>query len=298
MHTDPCRRLLIVTLVLPGVALSLIAALPALADDGDTPTAMPPAKTASQILADIETFQFLHRMKLSAEQAAALLKVAKPLQDMFARRAAEERAPEVIKVLLDFRAAALAGKPITPEMWAQLVRAQMAAAGEELRPQAGDAPEPEEADDENPIWKAATGIAEGFVEGLADAQLAGLVHDDVSEFAADLVHEAIGNANADDQNWAQWLDDVVEEILAGPDDLTAGSDAKLRAYFNKLHGLKPEKAAEQTDRLTAELAALMTPTISKGDLQEQAAERLADELMFNRHLLPCLAEYVGAGVGG
>ncbi len=261
------------------------------------PAAAPAEKPAAELRAEIETFQLLHRTRMTGPQAAALGQATKPLQDMLAKRNAQENAPAVIKVLLEFRAAALAGKPITDEMWSRLARAQIEAGGEAPPKRTEAAPEPEEAVDDDPLWQLARQIATTFVQGLGEQQLVGFAYSDAGKLATDLLTDALSKARAPEAEWTEWLDGAVEELLGAQEELPADTDAKLRAFFGKVHKLTPDEARTQSSALTGELAGLVTPKPGKEELQKQAAQRLGEDLLFNQHFIPCLAEYAAA-VGG
>lgn len=251
-------------------------------------------QTAGEILADIETFRLIHQMGLTREQAGALLEAARPLQEMLAKRAAAETAPEVIALLLEFRAAALAGEAITPEMWAALAWAQMEALGEHPRARTGIAPDLEELTAPDPMWTVAEQAAAQMVAGLSEAQLQAAGRLNMGDFAFDLLAEALDHTDLQEGEWNRWVEGIVEEILAVQEAPAAGLDARLKALFGKLRGLGAETARGQWDALAAELAELITPPVSREELQATVAQRLGEELLFNKHFLPCLAEYAAS----
>ena len=251
-------------------------------------------QTAGEILADIETFRLIHQMGLTREQAGALLEAARPLQEMLAKRAAAETAPEVIALLLEFRAAALAGEAITPEKWAALAWAQMEALGEHPRARTGIAPDLEELTAPDPMWTVAEQAAAQIVAGLSEAQLQAAGRLNMGDFAFDLLAEALDHTDLQEGEWNRWVEGIVEEILAVQEAPAAGLDARLKALFGNLRGLGAETARGQWDALAAELAELITPPVSREELQATVAQRLGEELLFNKHFLPCLAEYAAS----
>lgn len=254
-------------------------------------------QTAGEILADIETFRLIHQMGLTQEQAGALLEAAQPLQEMLAKRATAERAPGVIALLLEFRAAALAGEAITTEMWAALARVQMEALGEQPRPRTGAAFDLEELTAPDPMWTLAEQAAAKIAAGLSEAQLQAAGRLNMGDFASDLLAEALDNTEMQEGEWNRWVEGIVEEVLAVQDAPAAGLDGRLKAFFNRLRGLGAETARGQWDALAAELAGLITPPVSREELEAAVTQRLGEELLFNKHFLPCLAEYAATAEG-
>lgn len=252
-------------------------------------------QSASDILADIETFRLIHQMGLTQQQAQALLEAARPLQEMLAKRAAAETAPEVIALLLEFRAAALAGRPITPEMWAALAWAQMEAMGEHPRARTGIAPELEELTAADPMWTAAEQAAAQVAAGMSEEQLQAAGQVNMGGFASDLLAEAVDGADMETAEWNRWMEDILEDILLEYETPPAGLAAELRAFFAKVRNMGEEEARGQWDALATELGGLIMPPVGREQLQEVVTQRLAEELMFNKHFLPCLAEYAAAG---
>jgi hypothetical protein len=261
-------------------ALTLLPLRPALAaqEGGLSPT-------ADAIFAQIETFKLLYSLHLSAAQAISLHDGMQPLVAMAEAQRARENAPEVMVVLADFRQAALAGKPITEAMWARLAQAKTAAGARLGVRDPGD---------EDPLVALAQKAACDFVVKLQPGQLGVLVSSSSADWASDLLDQAQEQAAASATQWTAWLDGTVEEIMQTQEGLAAGTEAKLRAFFAKVHKLKLEEVLRQRAALTAELTALLTPPLSDTERRKRATERLSEELMNNEHLYGCLNEYARA----
>lgn len=275
------RRSLLVVL-----AATVICATSA-AQTETAPTATPagPALTADAVFAQIETFKFLYSLRLTAAQALSLRDGMAPLVAMSRALDERENAPEVMVVLAEFRALAVAGKPITEAMWARLAQAKSAAGARIGVRDPGD---------EDPLLGLAQKAACDLVEKLQPSQMTVLVASESAEWASDLLDQAQAQVNASATQWTAWLEGTVEEIMGTQEGLVAGTDAKLKAFFNKVHKLKIEEVLRQRPALNTELTALLTPPITDQERRQRATERLSEELLNNRHLYDCLQEYARA----
>jgi hypothetical protein len=244
--------------------------------------------TADAVFAQIETFKLLYSLHLSAAQAISLHDGMKPLVAMAEAQRARENAPEVMAVLAGFRQAAVAGKPITEVLWTRLAQAKSAAGARLGVHDPGD---------EDPLVGLAQKAACDFVVMLQPSQMGVLVSSASSDWASDLLDQAQEQASASATQWSAWLDGTVEEIMQTQEGLAAGTEAKLRAYFTKVHKLKLEEVLRQRAALGAELTALLTPPLSETERRKRATERLSEELVNNEHLSGCLDEYAKANAG-
>ncbi len=264
-----------------GVLLSGLAGGSALAADTDAVA----GKTPEQVWNEIGTFQYLHAIKLSKQQALAAAEAIAPVAKLAAEIEARDAAPGVLAALAVVRAAALAGKPITEEMYKQVTTAKAKAAAEwsdETKPT---------------VWAAAAEVAEKLVAGLSKEQQLALIRYEAAQHAETLVDGAAGQAEADAEAWNQWLSDALQDATNADEGLSEDARQKLSAFFTKVHGLAPEALDAQRSGLIGELASLLVVPAGDEGLAKLAVEQLSDAIVNNPALRPCLFEYAATVAG-
>ena len=188
-------------------------------------------------------------------------------------------------MLMEFRAGAAHGLPVTRDMWVRLVEAQSAAAQ-----RAGLPPGDPDADD--PLWLLGLEVATAFVPSLSSRQLQGLVAADAREYAGDLISDACRALGMTEDEWDAWLEHTLDDILAGVEAPLPDHEARLREFLGGLRGLTDAEVEGERQDLVSRLSVLLSAPLH-GDAvwEEVAARRLAQEMVFNSHFLPCLGEY-------
>ena len=293
MQTDPWNLL---------VAAALLGAFatggaPALAQG--EPVALSDSPV-TQLWAEISTLELLHGMQLTAAQAEALASAVSAVHELAVKQEARANAPEVVSILRELRAAALAGKRRPKALTDKLAAAQQAALDsvpEEPRPPGEHTDGPPAAPDDaatDPLWALASGMAAEQVGKLGPEQLAGLLRADAPDAAGNLLEEAEGMAGAPAADWDAWIKDAVDLLRAERPQPSAEGDAQLGVFLDRLRKLSAEEIAARGDALTTELRGLGQTRPDPEEQRKAAVERLAQELIYNRCLADCLAEYAKA----
>lgn len=263
------------------LALGLIAGL---ACGGQLWAQQQSPKTPDQLWQEIETFQYLHALKLTAAQATQAAELLEPVSKLAAELEQRAQSPEVIEALEELRAAALAGNPITEEMYKKATTAKAKAAAEW-------------SDEASPtLWSAAATAAEQIVALLQPEQVRSVARYEAMMQAETVITGAMGQAEEDDEGWQQWVEDTIAE-LGTTNALPEGAAEKISQFLARVRGLSVEAAEEQKAALTEELVGLIVSGDSDEDLKALAVELLSDQIVNNRSLQSCLREYAAAVAG-
>jgi hypothetical protein len=259
------------------VGVALAAALMALM----VPAHAAAAKTADQLWQEVETFQYLHALSLTGVQAGQAADALEPVCKLAASLQERAESPEVLAALGELRAAALAGQPITEEMYKKVTTAK-AKASAEWTDQASPT-----------LWAAAAEAAGKIAAGLSHDQLLAAARSAANDQADTVVTGAAGQADADAESWAQWSTDTVSEIAA-TNALAEGAEDKIAGLLAKVHGLSAEAAEAQKTELRDQLVSLMVAPASDEDLSKLAVDALTAQIVDNHELQSCLREYATA----
>ena len=268
---------LVRTLAVGALGVALAAGLMALI----VPAQAAPARTAEQMWQDVQTFEYLHALTLTAAQARQAAELAAPVNKLALDIEARGGSPEVLAALAELRAAALAGKPITEDMYKKVTMAKAKAAAEWTE-QATPT-----------IWAAAENAAKKLVPSLSHDQQLAAAHQAAHDQAQTVVTGALGQAEADAEAWKQWVADTQSD-LAASNTLGEGVADKVAALLEKAHGVKAEDADAQSSPLADELTALLVAPANDEQLADLAAKSLSAEIVANRELADCLREYADA----
>ena len=268
------------TMAMGVLGVALAAGLMALV----SPVQAAPGKSPDQLWNEIQTFQYLHALKLTADQARQAADVLDPVERLALSLQNRAQDPEVVSALMGLRAAALSGQPITEEMYKQVTTAKAKASAEWT-------------DQTTPtLWAAAAEAAKKIVAGLNHDQQLAAARNAAAAQADTVVTGAMGQAEADAEAWKQWVEDGVAEIAA-TNALAEGVTGQIAALLDKVHGLSAEVAEAQKATLTEELVGLMVSPASDDELSKLAVDALSAQIADNRELQGCLREYAAAVTG-
>lgn len=269
----------IVRLVVAGaVGIAVAAGLMVVATG---PAQAAPGQTSEQLWREVEVFQYLHAVKLTADQAQQAAALVAPVAEQMAANDTRVETPEVLAAMSAIRSAALAGQPITEDMYKALTTAKAKAAAEW-------------SDEATPtVWSSAAAAAAAVVALLDATQQQAIVLHDATQLAQGVVVGALGQADADAEGWSQWTSDTLGE-LSVTSGLAEASIEPVRALLDKLHALGTVDPDTVAGSYVSELAALLAASDSELDTAGRATEALSEMLVGHSEMAQCLAEYATA----
>lgn len=234
--------------------------------------------TYAQLQTDIQILTHLHRLKLTHEQAEAILGIATPLCDLMARTEEHRNSPETLAGLEAVRDAVLGGQPLAGELQRRLDQLQA------LPPELTAAGNP---------YELGRNAAQDIARLLTPAQLDTLAFPGLPERAGYLLAEIAQRRVLPPAEWQAWKQERIQQLAAQGGDPVPDLPTKVGAVFDKARALTPDDFFARQSELTDMLAKALLPSIPEADRLQRAANWFMGQLQNNpARFAACLRDYL------